>query len=434
MLVAGTVAWLGRRDVTRPAVAFGMTWFAFVALAQLRLTEIEQEWSDSFTAVVFGGGLAFVIAAVLAAGTTPARAHVDVDRERLRPNRLIVAAVVLIAAGAAGAAYKADALGGIPLLSDDPDVVRSRALNGAVDLPAWSSALTGGFYLGMWCALLALWAHERRTPTLRVALVLLALTGLFGVSLDASRNLVVFAVAVPVLAAYVLMTPGGRRRQAAWAATAIAVIAVGVGGLFVVRLFAAESGSRAYVEDQLDRQPPLLRPLVPVYLNGVYPLEAARRVHEAVPDQYEYGLGANSLSSLPQRAFPEGKAEYGRNVATLMGQGATQRRLSWSVASYQGRLSADVGWRGVMLGSILLGLAFGAVYRWSRGRRGLVPVALIAYVAYYSAFLIYDNHLSFSIIAFYDLAVVAGVDAYVRGRFDRPIRVLREEFGRPSPA
>jgi hypothetical protein len=416
LLSAGAIVWLGRHDLSRPAVAFGAPWFGAVALAQLRLTELERPWSTGFTLAVLGGGLAFVVAATLAGGTAPARGALTVERRSVRQRRLVIAAILLFAAGILGAAYKARELGAIPLFADNPDAVRGRAFQepgGA--LPAWSSALTNGFYLSLWCALAALWAGGPDSSRARSAgLWLLAAAALVGVSLEASRNLVLFAVAVPAIAAYILAPRPRAGVRWGWIVAAACVVAVGVGGLFVLRVMRADGGAATYVQREIERQPVVLRPLVPVYVNTVFPLEAARRLHRAVPARLSYGLGANSLTSLPRMLFPEGKPPYGETVTALMTTDEPEQ-LSWAVASYQGRLLADLGWQGVLLGSALLGLAFGALHRWSRARTGFLPLAVIAYVAYYSAFMVYDNLLSFTVIAVFDLAVIAVLAATARG-------------------
>jgi hypothetical protein len=417
LIAAVALLWLGRRDVTRPAVAFGVPWFGAVALAQLRLTEIEEPWSAGFALVALGGGLAFVVAATAAGGTAPARGAVDIDRGALRVRRLTGAALVLVAAGIAGAAYKAHVLDGIPLFSANPDAVRARAMQtGTVTVPTWSTALTDGFFLGGWCALAALWALRRPAPRGRVlALWLLVLIALLGVSLEASRNVLVFALAVPAIVAYVLLPPRRRAAAVTWAAAIAAIVGIAIGGLFVLRVERSSGVAQGYLEREMERQPGVLKPLLPVYVNLAFPLEAARRVHDAVPLVRPYGLGGNSLTSLPDRLFPEGKPAYGAGVAELM-DSEREVELTWAVASYQGRLLADLGWQGVLLGSALLGLAFGSLYRWARRSSGSLALGLIAYLAYYAAFMVYDNQLSFTLIGIFDLAVIALVGAYATGR------------------
>jgi hypothetical protein len=63
---------------------------------------------------------------------------------------------------------------------------------------------------------------------------------------------------------------------------------------------------------------------------------------------------------------------------------------------------------------LLLGLMFGGAYRFAIGRSGLFALALIGYIAHYTAYLTYDNLLSFTLIAFYDLVVVYVADRLAR--------------------
>ena len=66
--------------------------------------------------------------------------------------------------------------------------------------------------------------------------------------------------------------------------------------------------------------------------------------------------------------------------------------------------------------SVILGLLFGSLYRVARRTSRLVALAVIGYLAYYTAYMIYDNLLSFSLIAVYDLAVLVAVDWLASGR------------------
>src|SRR3954447_21384239 len=93
LAIAAAAGYLGRRDLSRPAVVFGLSWFGFVALAQLHLTEVETDWSFSFAAATIGAGITFMIAALAASETAPARAAVKLDRDRYRIDRLVGIAV-----------------------------------------------------------------------------------------------------------------------------------------------------------------------------------------------------------------------------------------------------------------------------------------------------------------------------------------------------
>jgi oligosaccharide repeat unit polymerase len=420
LAIAAAAAYLGRRDLSRPAVVFGLSWFGFVALAQLHLTEVETDWSFSFAAATIGGGVTFMIAALAASGTAPARAAVTLDRDRYKIDRLVGIAVVLMLGATAGWVYKAHVLGGVPLLSGDPDAIRGRAFTGA-GVPAWSSALTGGFYLAFWILLAAArmsWGSLGRLR--RAALLALAAAALFGVALDASRNVMLLAVGVPAVAAYVLSAPAGRRQALLRAGVALLLVVAIVGGVFLARLAqgnAGDAGNR-FIHRELDRRSVVLRPLIPLYVNGVLPLDGLQGLREAIPDYAPWGEGTYSLLSLPSRLFTHEKPLVGVIVSNqLAGRGAG----FWTVASYQGRAFGDYGTAGVIGVSGLLGLLFGGAYRFARRRSGIFALVLIGYVAYYSAYLIYDNLLSFTLIGLYDLGVVLAAEGL--GRWQIPERL-----------
>jgi len=214
---------------------------------------------------------------------------------------------------------------------------------------------------------------------------------------------------VPAIGAYVVGTRRPRRLRAAWLVGALCVLLLGVGGLYALRLERGDNSARAYVDRESKKLSPVLRPILPLYINGAFPLEAERRLYDAVPSRFTYDAGAASLASLPRKLFPEGKSQYSGHVRSLMASG-TVAGISWTVAGYQGRLLADLGWIGVMLGSALLGFLFGALYRWARGRARLATAALVGFLTYYAAYMVYDNQLSFSLIAIYDVAAIAAVE------------------------
>jgi len=151
-----------------------------------------------------------------------------------------------------------------------------------------------------------------------------------------------------------------------------------------------------------------------MYLNGVLPLDGYQLLFRNVPGEFDWGYGGYSLPSLPDAAFPSGKPAYGAVVGA--GVNLDGSIGFWTVATYQGRAFADWGVTGVLSVSVILGLLFGSLYRVARRTSRLVALAVIGYVAYYTAYMIYDNLLSFSLIAVYDLAVLVAVDWLASGR------------------
>jgi oligosaccharide repeat unit polymerase len=406
---------LGRRDVSRPAIAFGAVWFLCVAAAQMRLTTFEHAWSLEFTAVVFGGGLTLVAAALLAAGSAPARGSVSATPSAYRPTRLVISAVALLVGGVAGLAWKATIVGGIPLFSGEIDVLRARAYGpeGEIAVPAWSTFLTNGFHLAFWCLLAALWAGWGSSSGRRVVAAFLLGAAVVGALSGGSRNLVLLLVAIPVVAAYVLQGRLSSRQKLALAGVA-AIAVVGATALYLVRVHEREAGRQTFINRELDALPPPLQPLLPLYVGGVFPFEAERRLAEAVPSRFAYGNGAVTLQGLPDALFPNGKIIYADVVASLTYE-TTETTPYWTVATYQGRALADFGLPGVAVVSVLLGLLLGGAYRWARGHAGLFSVAVIGYVVYYAAFMVYDNFASVAAMsAAYDLLAIGVLDRIVR--------------------
>ena len=414
LAAAATVA-LGRRDLSRPAVAFGALWFGCIAAAQLRLTTFERQWSLEFTALVFGGGVALVAATVFAGGTAPARGAMSAARFVYDPTRLVIASVALVAGGVAGLAWKASIIGGVPLFSGQIDVLRARAYGaeGEIAVPAPATFLTNGFHLACWSLLVALWAGWGRSLSRRTVAAACLLAAVVGALSGGSRNLVLLLIAVPVIAAYVLHPRLSPRHMAGVAAVA-AVAVAGLSAVYLLRAEQREAGRDTFLNRELDALPAPLRPLLPLYIGGVFPFEAERRLTDAVPTRFSYSNGVATLQGLPDALFPAGKVIYGDVVASLTYE-TTATTPYWTVATYQGRAILDFGALGVVVISLLLGLSLGGAYRWARGRAGFFPLAVVAYVAYYAAFMLYDNLASVAVMsAAYDLLAIAVVDRIAR--------------------
>lgn len=408
------VLYFGRRDLTHPIVAFGSIFFAFVTLAQIRLTPFEKPWSAEFALVVFGGALLFVAAALLTAGSRGVRGSFAVKAAEYRSTRLLFAALILLCGGAIGLTWKARILGGVPLFSGQIDVLRQSAFGneGEIVVPAWSTFLTDGFYLAFWCLGAALWAGPTLRRSLRWIIVLLMVAALIGVLSEGSRNLLLLALAMPALALYWTWRLPGILKVAVGVGAAFLVVAL-LGAFFVVRIN-QRAGSADFVSHEVKSAPVVLQPFVPIYMGGVFTLETERRLMEAVPARFSYGLGTYTLQGLPDRLFPNGKNAYSDALGSLTYTDAATTPY-WTVATYQGRALADFGVSGVVIVSALLGVLFGIAYRACRGGTRLFSVAALAYVTYYCAFLFYDNLASIAVMAvIYDLGVLAAVDILSR--------------------
>ncbi|HEX2085214.1 MAG TPA: O-antigen polymerase [Solirubrobacteraceae bacterium] len=413
--VCAALLYAGRRDLTHPAVAFGAVWFLFVAAAQLELTGYQHEWSATFAVVAIAGGLAFVAGAGVAAGTGRLRGGPP-RLDAIQPRSLVLVAVLLLLGGVAGLAWKASILGGVPLFSGDVDVVRSRAygFDGGSRVPAPSTFLTNGFHIAAWCALLATalrwrdWSRLQRAAAL--AFTAVCVVGAFA---GGSRNSLLFALAVPIVVAYLCSGRMPRRHAMALGGVVLVLVAT-ASFVFAARISQRGGSGETFYARIIDEQPTALRPLMPVYIAGTYGLETYRRAFDAFPQRFSYTAGGSELTSMPDAAFPKGKPRVGGLFGALSwdGPGAP----TWTVASYQGRAYADFGPAGALLVSLLFGLLLGAVYRIARERRTLWALVAAAFSVYVAAFMVYDNLLSFSVAVVYDLTVVAVALAIASGR------------------
>jgi oligosaccharide repeat unit polymerase len=400
---------LSRRNLVHPAAAFGLPFFFFVAAAQLHLTHFMHDWSASFAAMVLGGGALFCAGAFFACGTRAPRLNLA-RADYPRPNRLLIAVVLLAIGAAIGWAYKSTIPGGVPVFSGHIDAERLRA-HDAGGFPAWSTFLTDGARLGSWLLLAYAYLRWRESSrALRAAMIVGALLLALGSGLGASRNELVLTFAVPLIAIYAVRRTRGLRLT--WRPVVAGLLGlVLISGVYIYRVEQGPPDSYAYLNTGSGAPATLKRAVLPLFIAGAYPLEDERRLTEAMPSNYSFLRGAASLSSLPDFTLPGGKP-----LGDILGALSVEESegIHWTVGSYQAQAFADGGTLGVLLISLLLGLGLGCAYRSVRDRSGLFAIATTAYIAYVAAFMVYSNLLSFSLNPFYELAVIAGVDAWAR--------------------
>jgi oligosaccharide repeat unit polymerase len=225
---------------------------------------------------------------------------------------------------------------------------------------------------------------------------------LIGAFSGGSRNSLLFAVAVPLVVAYLASGPLARRQALGLAAVALVLVAF-ASVVFAERI-SQRGGGETFYELATEDKPVVVKPVMPAYIAGTYGFETFRRVHDAFPGRYTYGYGGYQLTSMPDKAFPDGKPPVGTVFGLLSWDGPGS--ATWTVASYQGRAYADFGIAGVLLASMLLGVLFGGVYRLAREYPSVLTLVATGCAVYIAAFMVYDNLLSFSVAVVYDLTVV----------------------------
>jgi oligosaccharide repeat unit polymerase len=405
-VLVAAIAFAGRGDVTRPHVALPLVWFTAVTVAQLKLLNYETEWTTETTLLVFGGPLVFAAAGAAGSGRAirpPRLAGVN----ELRPSRLRTAAIVLLVAGIGGMALKVGRLGGVPLLADQIDQLRSV---GGVKIPAYITFLTDCFFLSAWAAMLSFAVTGSLGGRLMDAS--LALLGLTGVAFSASRNNLLLALLVPVVFLYLT---GATRTLTGWRAVGIAGVGICVmtiaSGLFYLR---TEQHKEAQFEsyfyaDVVQSTTPALRPLLPVYVGLATPLETLNRVVQAFPDR-SLDVGTYSVPGIPPQISP-----VGPRSDIYVVTGGLSRPYYFNVATYQGAFYADGGAWLVLTASAVLGLSAGLIRRKLLARNSVGALGVLAYLTYVVVFLFYEDLAGFYTLSVaWDVLIIIAVVRFVR--------------------
>lgn len=395
----GVVVAVGRRDLTRPEVLLPAIWFTGVALAQLRLLAgYETPWSDTMIIVAFGAPAAFAAGSLLA-GRAIARPLKPLGPTRLASQRLRFVAMVLFVVGVIGLTVKAQRTGGIALFSNEIDSLRSA---GGIHVPAWMTMMTDCLFLGFWTILLAFPRH--RSSAERAFDSTLGLLCIAGVSLSASRNTLMIAITVPLVFMYLSRdgshTPS--RRFIGLAAVGL-IIGLVTSGLFFVRTgqhraSRFESNFYTYVVPQT---PEVARPLLPVYISLSAPLETLNRTI-----RHSKAAAGNVRYSAP--GIPPQISPFGVRGDFYRFSGAISRPYYFNVATYAGPIYLDGRLPLVLAMSLVFGLASGGVRRWALVTPTVLRLAILAYVTYLIAFLVYENILSvFTLSVVFDLMMIS---------------------------
>lgn len=404
-LLGAAIGLAGRRDLTRPHVALPLVWFAAVTVAQLKLLNYETTWTTETSILVFVGPLVFAAASAVASG--PAiRPSVLLRAHELRRSRLRAVVVVLLIAGITGMVFKVGRLGGVPLLADQIDDLRSA---GGVKIPAYITVLTDCFFLSAWAAMLSF--AVTRSVGGRVVDTALTMLGLTGVAFSASRNNLLLALLVPLILLYLA---GATRKITGWRAVgmagAVLCVVTIASGLFYLR---TEQHTEAQFEsyfyaDVVQSTTPALRPMLPVYVGLATPLETLNRVVQAFPDR-SLDVGTYSLPGIPPQVSPLGR----RNDIYAV-TGALSRPYYFNVATYEAAFYADGGAWLVLTASAVLGLGAGLLRRKLLAKGSLGAVAVLAYLTYVVVFLFYEDLAGFYTLSLlWDVLIILAVVRFV---------------------
>ena len=399
----------GRDDVTRPHILLPALWFAAVSISQMKILNFEESWSDTTTAIVFGAPLIFGGSSWLAAGH--ARRPRSSPIVGISATRLRAAAYSCLLIGFVGISVKAQLLGGLPLLADNIDELRSA---GGIRIPAYVTFMTDCFFLGSWFAGLAV-LYGRGDG--RLFDLVIALVGVGGVALSASRNTLLLTLLVPLIFLYqsrqIRMSSA---RQRIIGLVFVALIVTVVSGMFFLRTgqHANSTFERQFYSQTVARTPAILQPLLPIYVGVAAPFETLSRVVDT-PVIFPEGEGTYSMPGIPPQVSPFG---IKRDFYEATGQLSSP--YYFNVATYLGGFIGDGGLRLAAIASALLGLMYGLLWRTLLRRATLVALCLTAYLAYTVGFMLYENLVGFYTLSIvWDLVVITGVVLFASNRSAR---------------
>jgi hypothetical protein len=414
--LAGAALFVGRRDLTQPHVLLPLVWFAAVAVAQVDFFNYQTPWSRETTTVVFACPLVLAAASRWAAGPMSVRTVRPRGIDPVIDARVRIASCILIVLGAAGLYLKIQILGTAPIFSDSIDTLRSA---GGIKIPAYLTFLTNCFALCGWLRTYRFFAGSKAT-SLRAEDLALVAVALGGVAASASRNALLLTLILPLIFAYLVGAFRDRRLGTTIVLTIGTAVAVAIiAGLFFIRTSQhRDSAFESYFyRGVVPATPAVLRPTLPIQIGVAAPFETLNRVVRSTHRPGTRPAGHYSVPGLPtQLSFLTGpRANFYLLTAKLSSP------YYFNVSTYAGPLYADLGLGGLLFASTVLGVLFGFSRRFLFLAGSMAAYAIAAYLAYLTAFLLYENVLTFyTFSVVWDLTILflLGQLCIVRGRPD----------------
>jgi oligosaccharide repeat unit polymerase len=392
LLLAIGFLYAGRSDLSRPEFLLPAIWYSAVTLAQTHLLAgYQTPWSAHMVLTAFFAPLVFA-AGSLVGGGGATRPTSRMPLAGLSAGRLRAAGAFLLLVGFAGLALKAQRTGGVALFADEIDSLRSA---GGIKIPAWLTMMTDCLFLSTWTFLIA--GGSRSRGAARVMDFSLAAVGLAGVAFGASRNTLLITLLVPAIFAYLAGAARGiSRRGLIWSLVLVTSVTLVASGLFYVRTGQHKQGSfeTAFYSYVVPKTPVVLRPLLPLYIGLTAPLETLNRttIHS---DSAISGV-SYFFPGIPPRITPFGpRGDFYAFTA------AASRPYYFNVATFVGAAYLDGAVPMALLIALIMGLAFGVARRFLLRSPTPASLAIVAYLTYLVAFLIYEN-----LFTFYTLSVV----------------------------
>lgn len=383
--------WRRAPDFFSPLVAFPVCWLLGMALAQIRLLDVQQPWSGTAWLVMLWSPIAFVLggivgghAAALAVKVNPhPRPFAEILRAGAESRRIRLLLSVLVVVGLAGVMYQFASAHDVPLLASNIDKARTSLPGGPtiVSLDALVVAAT-----------LALVLPERLLSRATLPYLAVAALALGALALTGSRD---SFIVPPVVAGLSRWRLGRRPPLCALAAVAVLVLG-GLSILFYLRV--GQESNEPFATELLGRvvyrMPAPLVPLFPLWLAVAMNFNSLARVVAYFPSHHAYGYGAYDAGVLHVFVHPA-------SLSIITGK----LTPPWNVSTFAGPLWADGGFAALTVGAALIGALATFMYRAAQrsGRFGHLLVS--CYMLFLVVFCFYQNLFT----AYFDwILVIAG--------------------------
>jgi len=405
--------WRRAPDPFSPLVAFPVCWLVGVALAQIRLLDVQQPWSSTAWLVMLWSPVAFVLGGIVGGNVATLAVKVNPHprpfAETLRTcaqsrgPRLLLSALVVV--GLAGVTYQFASAHDVPLLASNIDKARTSLPGGPtiVSLDALVIAAT-----------LALVLPERLMSRAALPYLAVAALALGALALTGGRDNFVVPPVVAGLARWRLWG-----RPAPWSLAAVAVLVAGAFSvLFYLRV--GQEANEAYTTDLLGivvhRLPVPLVPLFPLWVAVAMNFNTLARVVDYFPAHHAFGHGAYDAEIL--HVFLN---------ATSLRPITEHLTPPWTVTTFAGPLWADGGFIVLTIGAGLIGALTTFAYRAAQRSGSIQHLLVSCYLLFLAVFCVYANYFT----GYFDWIIV-GAGLMVAGSVIEASAADRDQLARLS--
>jgi len=418
-------------DMLHPVRVFGSLWCFCLALASMRLLSFISNWSLWMWALVLTGLLSFIGGFWLAGlkrshqgKLPPAVREIPLKKIRLPIRRTLGVAAVCLLVGTSVLAYEDSLIGSIPIFASNPDVARMKLFPvvGQSSLDTLSIKLVHPFVefvkYGVLLAAIVLFQAERRSRKLTLACLAMILGGtLIYMSQGARGFAVQVAIVLLVLFHYL-------RRRVRLKHVAAIVLSV----FLFAGLFGAYRIRKSHSAPLFDRALSVSR-----FPQGNF-WEAVAFGYATATTSFEV------FNELAQdfRVFrkpPHGFLLYAfhrfisrANIQEFAAGLFTAQAIT---PTFLGEFYGDFGYFGVLVGPLILGLAYGWAYSRMARTRGVYPVYVMALLLqmliYFPYVNLFSQYLTWIFDLFFMYFLIRGLERHAlltsagaRGRFPAP--------------